>query len=312
MAMHWKHGARFRTVVGYTAHTAPEEPRETTMASGHVMVVTGVTGSIGAAAARALLRAGHHVVLVARDEAKARAVADGIPGAAFSVVGADLSSLQSVRAAAERIRREHPAVHALVNVAAVMATSRKLTVDGAELMFGTNHLGPYLFSRLLLPSLRNGRGRVVNVSAPSTVLPRFEDLDGAAKFSALQAFGASKMCNLLFTLAWEHRYGGEGVHAVAFHPGLVRSTLLREMPAPVRALTWLISRPPERAGEALARLASETPVDGTKTFYKLDAPIAMPKQALQRDAQEQLWSVSAQRTGLPVEDAQGPSVAVAV
>jgi NAD(P)-dependent dehydrogenase (short-subunit alcohol dehydrogenase family) len=282
------------------------------MATGQVMVVTGVTGSIGAAAARELLRAGHHVVLVARDEAKARAVADGIAGAAFSVVGADLSSLKSVRAAAERIRREHPAIHALVNVAAVMATSRKLTAEGSELMFGTNHLGPYLFSRLLLPSLRGGKGRVVNVSAPSTVLPRFEDLDGAGKFSALQAFGASKMCNLLFTLAWERRYGAQGVHAVAFHPGLVRSTLLKEMAAPVRALTWLISKPPERAGEALARLASETSVDGTKAFYKLDAPIPMPKQALQEDVQERLWVVSAQRTGLPVEEGKEASAAVAV
>jgi NAD(P)-dependent dehydrogenase (short-subunit alcohol dehydrogenase family) len=274
------------------------------------MVVTGVTGSIGAAAARELLRAGHHVVLVARDEAKARAVADGIEGATFSVVGADLSSLQSVRAAAERIRRAHPAIHALVNVAAVMSTSRKLTPEGAELMFGTNHLGPYLFSRLLLPSLRTGRGRVVNVTAPSTVLPRFEDLDGATKFSALQAFGASKMCNLLFTLAWERRYGSQGVHAVAFHPGLVRSTLLKEMAAPVRGLTWLISKPPEHAGRALARLATGTPVDGKETFYKLDAPIAMPKQALQQDVQERLWAVSAQRTGLPVEE-EGTSAAAA-
>jgi NAD(P)-dependent dehydrogenase (short-subunit alcohol dehydrogenase family) len=279
------------------------------MATGQVIVVTGVTGSIGAAAARALLRERHHVVLVARDEEKARAVADGIVGASFSVVGADLSSLQSVRAAAERIRREHPATHALVNVAAVMSMSRKLTADGAELMFGTNHLGPYLFSRLLLPSLLAGRGRVVNVTAPSTVLPRFDDLDGAAKFSALQAFGASKMCNLLFTLAWERRYGSQGVHAVAFHPGLVRSTLLREMPAPVRALTWLLSKPPEHAGQALARLATHTPVDGKKTFFKLDAPIAMPKQALQEEMQERLWAVSARRTGLPVEDVAARLVA---
>jgi NAD(P)-dependent dehydrogenase (short-subunit alcohol dehydrogenase family) len=279
------------------------------MATGQVIVVTGVTGSIGAAAARELLRAGHHVVLVARDEAKARAVADGIAGASFSTVGADLSSLKSVRAAAERIRRDHPAIHALVNVAAVMSTSRKLTADGAELMFGTNHLGPYLFSRLLLPSLQAGRGRVVSVTAPSTVLPRFDDLDGATKFSALQAFGASKMCNLLFTLAWERRYGSKGVHAVAFHPGLVRSTLLREMPAPMRALTWLVSRPPERAGQALARLAIETPIDGKQTFFKLDTPIAMPKQALQQDAQETLWTVSAQRTGLPVEDGMQQSAA---
>ncbi|HZI14418.1 MAG TPA: SDR family NAD(P)-dependent oxidoreductase [Myxococcus sp.] len=279
------------------------------MTTAKVMVVTGVTGSIGAAAARALLREGHHVVLVARDEAKARAVAEGIPGASFSTVGADLSSLESVRAAAGRIRRAHPALHALVNVAAVMSTSRKLTVDGAESMFGTNHLGPYLLSRLLLAPLRAGQGRVVNVSAPSTVLPRFEDLDGAAKFSALGAFGASKACNLLFTLAWERRYGGQGVHAVAFHPGLVRSTLLREMPAPVRALTWLISRPPEHAGEALARLATGTSLDGARTFFKLDAPIAMPKPVLRQDVQERLWEVSAQRTGLPVEDAEAQPVA---
>ncbi len=279
------------------------------MATGQVIVVTGVTGSIGAAAARALLLAGHHVVLVAREEAKARAVADGIPGASFSAVGADLSSLKSVRAATERIRREHPAIKALVNVVAVMTTSRKVTVDGAELMFGTNHLGPYLLSRLLLPSLQAGQGRVVNVSAPSTTLPRFDDLDGASKFNALQAFGASKMCNLLFTLAWERRYGSKGVHAVAFHPGLVRSTLLKEMAAPMRAMAWLVSRPPERAGEALAKLATELPVDGKESFFKLTTPIAMPKQALQQDAQEKLWAVSAQRTGLAVEDGGRQSAA---
>jgi NAD(P)-dependent dehydrogenase (short-subunit alcohol dehydrogenase family) len=131
----------------------------------------------------------------------------------------------------------------------------------------------------------------------------------AVKFSAFHAFGASKMCNLLFTLAWERRYGSQGVHAVAFHPGLVRSTLLKEMPAPVRALTWLVSRPPESAGQALARLATETPLDGKQTFFKLNAPIPMPKQALQQEAQEKLWAVSAQRTGLPAEDGAQQSAA---
>src|SRR5207249_5940135 len=124
-----------------------------------------------------------------------------------------------------------------------------LTPDGLETMFATNHLGPLLLTNLLLEELkRSADARVINVTAPSTTKLNFDDLQGEKKFSALSAFGASKMCNLLFTYELARRLAGTGLTANAFHPGLMKTDLLNEAPGMVRWLSHLFATSPERAG----------------------------------------------------------------
>ena len=177
--------------------------------NGKVVVVTGATGTIGGAAAEAFARAGANVVLVARNAPKLQARADAIRQAtgnkAVDVLAADLSDHESVRVAAELLRRR-PRLHVLVNNAAVYHGTRIVSTGGLESMFATNHLGPFLLTTLLVDRLKaSAPSRVIVVTAPSTTQLDFDDLQGARKFSALRAFGASKMCNLLFTFALARR-----------------------------------------------------------------------------------------------------------
>jgi NAD(P)-dependent dehydrogenase (short-subunit alcohol dehydrogenase family) len=122
---------------------------------------------------------------------------------------ADLFSQGSIRAAVADFGRRHEHLHVLINCAAVFLRERRLSDEGLERMFATNHLGPFLLTNLLLDVLeRSAPSRVITVTAPSTTQIHFDDLQGEQKFSATQAFGASKTANLLFTYALARRLQG--------------------------------------------------------------------------------------------------------
>jgi NAD(P)-dependent dehydrogenase (short-subunit alcohol dehydrogenase family) len=280
--------------------------------NGRICLVTGASSGIGKATATALARRGATVVLVCRDqargeEARAAVVAQtrasgGTPDAPPTVELqlADLSSLAAVRTLAARVHDAHPQVDVLINCAAVYLPTRTLTVDGLETMFATNHLAPFLLTNLLLKSLRaSGGGRVLTMTAPSTVRLDFDDLQDARRFRPLVAFGASKMANLLFTFALarrleRHDLEGHSVIANAVHPGLVRSTLMRQAPAVLRGLTWMMSSPPERAAAAIVQLASAPEVSGqTGRFYHNGKEIKADAYAYDPGVQQRLWDVSA-------------------
>ncbi|HYA54828.1 MAG TPA: SDR family NAD(P)-dependent oxidoreductase [Thermoplasmata archaeon] len=273
---------------------APTEP----------IVVTGSTGSIGGAAAKSLAAQGRSLILLARDPAKGADVREQIlhasHGVEVEVVPCDLSSMSSVRTAAAAITSHHPKLGGLIHCAAVFAKERRETPDGFELMFATNHLGPFLVTRELLGPLRAGApSRVLTVSAPSTTELDFEDLQSARKFGSLTAFGATKTANLLFAYALAHRMAGTGVTSNVFFPGLVRSKLMQEAPAIVRGLAGLAARKPEEAGSALAWLAVDPALgETTGRFFKLRKPD--DSSAYSRDAgvQQRLWDVSERLLGV--------------
>jgi NAD(P)-dependent dehydrogenase (short-subunit alcohol dehydrogenase family) len=267
-------------------------------------LVTGASSGLGKAIAAGLARKGATVVLACRDQARGEAAladirrATGSPNVELMLV--DLASLQSVRELAATFKATYRRLSVLVNNAAVFASRRVLTEDGLELMFATNHLGPFLLTNLLLDELRAGAAaRVVNITAPSTARVPFDDLQGAAVFRAVDAFGASKICNLLFTYELARRLERDGVTANAVHPGLVRSNLMREAPAAVRWFFGLFSAPPERAAEGPLFVAASRELAGvTGQFFKGRRAIRSSPYARNPQVQRRLWEASADLAGL--------------
>src|SRR3954469_4000255 len=191
--------------------------------AGRTAVVTGANSGLGLATAAALAAAGAHVVLAVRDPARGEAAAAGLPGS-VEVRRLDLADLASVRAFAADWRGD---LDLLVNNAGVMAVPAGVTVDGFERQFGTNHLGHFALTNLLLPHVTD---RVVTVSSTmhrSGVID-LDDLNWQRRpYSANGAYAQSKLANLLFTLELERRLreAGSRVRALAAHPGYAATNL---------------------------------------------------------------------------------------
>jgi NAD(P)-dependent dehydrogenase (short-subunit alcohol dehydrogenase family) len=190
---------------------------------GRTVVVTGANSGIGRVAARELAGHGARVVLAVRDTAKGEAAAVSISGDT-EVRELDLADLASVRRFADAW---DGALDVLVNNAGVMATPERRTADGFELQFGTNHLGHFALTNLLLPQIRD---RVVTVSSPAhrTGKIDLDDLNWERRsYSRWRAYGQSKLANLLFTLELQRRLtaAGSDVHAFAAHPGYASTNL---------------------------------------------------------------------------------------
>jgi NAD(P)-dependent dehydrogenase (short-subunit alcohol dehydrogenase family) len=201
-----------------TAWTAQDIPDQ----SGRTVVVTGANSGIGLAAARELSRAGAHVVLAVRDTDKGRVAAAGMTGST-EVRALDLADLGSVRAFAAEL--EGP-VDVLVNNAGVMALPERRTKDGFEMQFGTNHLGHFALTGLLLDRIGD---RVVTLSSQMHRVGKinFDDLQSERKYRRWPAYGQSKLANLIFAFELDRRLraAGSDVRSVAAHPGYASTNL---------------------------------------------------------------------------------------
>lgn len=197
-------------------------------------VITGATSGIGYEAAQALAGKGAQVILAVRSEARGAASAGRIrtayPQAQVEVLPLDLADLSSVRRfAAEFLGRNMP-LPLLINNAGVMALPYRRTVDGFELQFGTNHLGHFALTGLLLPAiLAAPQARVVTVSSGAHTPGRiaFDNLDGARGYQRWVAYAQSKLANLLFAYELQRRFAAAGAGAIslACHPGYANTEL---------------------------------------------------------------------------------------
>jgi NAD(P)-dependent dehydrogenase (short-subunit alcohol dehydrogenase family) len=218
----------------------------------------------------------------------------------ISSVPVDLSSMSSVRSAARAINREGGRVDALINMAAVFVRRWQKTADGFELMLATNYFGPFLLTNLLRDRLLSG-GRVITVTAPATTRVDMERLFSKESFDALHTFGATKALDLMVTFELARRAMRWDVRANAFHPGLVRSELMREAPRAVRVLSRLVSKSPERAAQDLAELAISPAHAGTTGwFFKGTRRIDPPKSAGDEGVQAALWRRTAELVELEI------------
>jgi NAD(P)-dependent dehydrogenase (short-subunit alcohol dehydrogenase family) len=212
------------------AWTAADIPDQT----GRTVVVTGANSGIGFEAARALAVAGARVVLACRDLAKGQEAIARLrataPAARPELRALDLASLSSVRDFAKALLDAHEQIDVLVNNAGVMAIPRRTTADGFEMQLGTNHLGHFALTGLLLERLlAQPAARVVTVSSTAHRGGRmnFEDLQGETRYSRWGAYGQSKLANLLFTreLSQRARAAGHRLVAAACHPGWAATNL---------------------------------------------------------------------------------------
>lgn len=259
-------------------------------------VITGATGTLGRAVAHAFAHRGVPVILVSRTRARLDALAAELEAqhqVKAQVVVADLGDVAQAKAAAQQIATLAPAIGVLVNNAAVFHRAR-VDRGGLEDMFATNHLGAFALTTLLQPQLVAGHAHVINVTAPSSTRLDFEDLQSTRKYSAFSAFGASKACNLLFSFELARQLKGTGVTVDAFHPGLLKSELLKEAPWFVRTMAKLVSSTADKAAEALVTSALKPGLDGEGRFLKVGVPSAAPATSLDRTTQQRLWEVSRQ------------------
>lgn len=260
------------------------------------VVVSGATGAIGSATAATLARRGARVVLMARPSERLDALVERLGGAEnrISRVPVDLSSMSSVRTAAREINRAGGRIDALLNIAAIFVRSFRKSPDGFELMLATNYFGPFLLTNLLRDRLLGG-GRVITVTAPSTTRVEMERLFSKDRFDALYTFGATKALDLMFTFELARRAKRWDVRANAFHPGLVRSELMSEASRPVRLVSRLVSRSPERTAQDLVELAISPAHAGTTGwFFKGTRRIEPPKSAMDESLQAGLWRRTAE------------------
>src|SRR6201997_4170452 len=243
---------------------------------GRLAVVTGANTGLGFETARVLAARGASVVLAVPDAEKGKAaaarIAGSAPGANVTVQPLDLASLDSIRAAAGELRARHPRIDLLVNNAGVMLPPRQTTRDGFELQLGTNHLGPFALTGLLLEQMLPVPGsRVVTVSSLAHRIQariNFDDLQAERSYSRAAAYSQSKLANLMFTYELQRRLSGAGTTiAVAAHPGLADTELTRTSPA-IAAFFYarVISQKPAMGALPTLRAATDPGVLGGQYY----------------------------------------------
>ena len=278
---------------------------------GRRVIVTGANSGIGLAAARELARAGARVTLAVRSEDKGRAAAAGMPGE-VDVRRLDLASLDSVRAFAGAW--DEP-LDLLVNNAGLMAPPYGTTADGFELQLGTNHLGHFALTGLLLERLLETRHpRVVTLSsgAHRAGRMRWDDLQWKDGYKPWAAYGQSKLANLLFTFELQRRAGRAGVplRALAAHPGyaateLQKGTHSRLQELGMQVLNRVIAQSADAGAlptlyAATADLPGGTYVgpDGRGEMRGAPTLVGVSKAAADPESQRRLWEVSEELTGV--------------
>ncbi len=297
-----------------TAFTAANVPDMT----GHTVIVTGANSGIGRATARSLAAAGAHVVLAVRDVGKGRSAAAAMPGDT-EVRELDLARLESVRAFAAGSEGQ---IGLLINNAGVMVPPLTRTADGFELQFGTNHLGHFALTNLLLGHVT---GRVVTVSSTGHRFGSidFDDLNWERKpYRSWRAYGQSKLANLLFTAELQRRLtaAGSSVLATAAHPGYAATNLQfhsqrRSFDLASKIGNRLLAQD-ENNGALPTLYAAVAGIPGNSFagpggFMELrGAPKLVGRSAAAQDADAacHLWEVSEQLTGVrfPLRTAAGP------
>jgi len=302
-------GAGTSTAAAWTEADVPSQ-------AGRIAVITGANSGIGFEAARVLADRGATVVLAVRDLGKARdaeaRIRASVPAARLSSVRLDLGSLASVRAAAEELRAGHDRLDLLINNAGLMMTPRGRTEDGFELQFGTNHLGHFALTGLLLDRMLQVPGsRVVTVSSNAHRMGRinFGDLQSERAYSRTSAYAQSKLANLLFTYELQDRLAraGAATEALAAHPGTARTALTRYLPAPMRLGALLIPFQDSAMGAVPMLRAATDPAARGGEYYgpaglgENRGPARLVRSsARSHDMQvaRRLWEESARLTGV--------------
>lgn len=287
---------------------------------GRTAVVTG-TGGLGFQTALALARAGANVIIAGRNPSKGNVAVDRIrqdvAGARVEFGLVDLANLTSIRSFAEGLRSSRNSLDLLINNAAVMSPPQhQSTADGFELQFGTNYLGHFALTALVLPLLRkSSQARVVTLSsiAARAAAIDFNDLEARQGYKPMQAYGQSKLACLMFALELQRRSdaAGWGIQSIAAHPGISRTDLLPNgagawsVPGMLRRFMWFLFQPAAQ-GALPTLFAATSPQAHGGAYYGpgrlsetrgYPATAVIPPQALDATTAARLWSTSEALTG---------------
>ncbi len=290
--------------------------------SGKTFVVTGGNSGIGYEAALVLAQKKAHVVLACRSPQRAgdalASLRQAAPGASVEVLQLDLASLESVRAFAEAFRAAHAKLHGLLNNAGLMALPYTRTADGFEMQLGTNHLGHFALTGLLLPTLLSTEGaRVVNVASQAHRMGKmhWDDLMGERRYDAWQRYGQSKLANLLFTYELQRRLEARGakVSTLACHPGYAATALQHKGPemegSKLKGMIMslgngLLAQSSAMGALPTLRAATDPEAKGGEYYgprglgemQGYPKKVESTKQARDREAQKRLWDESVRLT----------------
>jgi NAD(P)-dependent dehydrogenase (short-subunit alcohol dehydrogenase family) len=281
--------------------------------AGKQVLLTGGTSGIGLAAAGALAARGANVAIVARDQQRGESAAASARAAASAagrqvavdVILADLSAQSDVRRLAHEVGSRYEKLQVLVNNAGAVFNSHRLTQDGIEQTWATNHLAPFLLTALLLDKLRSSApARVITTSSYASKGARlpFDDLDGSRVYAhsrfarGFRRYGQTKLANIVFTMELARRLEGTGVDAYCYHPGNV-ATNFNHNNGPLMSLPMALikpfSRSPSKGAETLVWLAESPDVAGHSGGFFFDMKqVEVPSGAREPEVGKRLWEAS--------------------
>jgi NAD(P)-dependent dehydrogenase (short-subunit alcohol dehydrogenase family) len=280
---------------------------------GKTVVVTGATSGIGEVAAVALAKQGARIVFTARNPLRAVDTLARLrlanPDAEHSYHLADLTRLDGMRQAGERIARDAPIIDVLINNAGAMFGARQETADGLEQTFALNHMSYFVLTNLLLSNLKAAASaRIVSTSSAAhrALQLNFDDLQCKNGYFAYVAYGRSKLCNILFTRELARRLQGTTVTANCLHPGFVATRFADSAEGLMRAGFGIAKKMgairPEEGAKTIVYLASSPEVEGVSGLYfSKCAPATPTSEALDDAAARRLWEVSAKIAGIEIK-----------
>lgn len=276
---------------------------------GKTVVITGGTSGIGEVAASKLAAMGARIVLVARSKTRAEAtlakLGEVAPQQAHKVHYADLSLIADMKRVGVEIAASEPRIDVLINNAGALFNHRKLTPDGLEYTFATNHMAYFVLTAMLRERLLGSApARIINTASAAHTRGRLDldDLQSARNFRGFRVYGTSKLCNILFTRELARRLRGTGVTANCLHPGFVATRFADEsggLVASVAPIVKLFAIAPEQGAKTIIHLASSPLVAQTTGEYFVKSRPAVPSDAARDDrAAAQLWQKTAALAGI--------------
>jgi len=271
-------------------------------------VITGATSGIGKETALALAQKGHAVYMLVRDVVKGEQVRKAIIAESRNegvyVIYCDLADLQTVSAAAEKLKGGLFAINVLINNAGGIINEREVSADGYEMTFALNHLGHFLLTQGLMPLLERGQARIINLSSEAHKMgkPEFNDLYAeiptGKKYDAIKAYGMAKLFNIYFTKSLAEKYKSKGITAFAVHPGIVNTNFGSTLGG-FGGLLMLLAKPfmvsAKQGAQTSVYLATAAKPDAQSgQYFKKQRVAKATKLADNADARARLWDISKQ------------------
>ncbi len=300
-----------------TSNISDWTPAELPDLSGKLFVITGGNSGIGFEAARILAGKNAGIVIAARDPDKGKKALARIVNCGSGrceLLTIDLADMASIRAAAAEAKERFRAIHALINNAGVMQTPKQKTADGFEMQLGTNHLGHFLWTALMIDRLDPADGRAVTVASIMHKFGRinFDDLMMERGYDPNQSYNRSKLANLMFAMELHRRLkaAGSGIKSIACHPGYSDTPLQSKVGNPLFKLVYkasnaVLAQPATRGAWPTTLAAAEERAQsggyyGPTGFFDARGPVGdsdVERRALDADIARRLWEVSEELVG---------------